>query len=564
MQPFKPQTFKQPSIPGMDVREDPMTPSTARQFARDPGPGNPSIGPQGSPEARAFKQGFDKTIRHPLSPSPATTALSTMPASPPQAQVPTAPKSLGYRVGNAVGSATSTAKNFVTSPGFTNQPLSQVARGAVQSTTGTLGKVGRAITSPAGVGLAGGLAAMKGFETDTEEYAKRFGLEHTEPGLMRDLGVRALGVASDMGDALTLGQASRLYRDTDQTGGNVFAHSYPTVTPNPNATPLAQMDPTSQARKDPANPLKPLSVAAEALAAPTPGETQSAPGIFRQGNSFSDSAEGAAAGARPAPVSAQNMAAADALATRYSNPLVQAAQSQQPVNQNLTPADTGQGYGYGLLNSNHIAVRNAMVDAGQFKPGARQSLAALLQQQTDAPGQQIEHERVRLDERQGNAERDMKRWTFAEHIRDTNENRHIREQELRENSLVNLAKRRAIDAETDAANQLAQIRGDYLNGKTEEDRRSAAVKLATLSGRPAGDDFITVRGGSRYDPVAMAVVNEPDILVSRITGKPVNLDGSPNEAIQLVPGKLYQRTNDAGKTLTARYLGNGKWQTVDQ
>lgn len=563
MQPFKPQTFKQPSIPGMDVREDPMTPSTARQFARDPGPGNPSVGPQGSPEARAFKQGFDKTIRHPLGPSPAATALSSMPGSTPPAQVPAVPKSLGYRVGNAVGTATSTAKNFVTSPGFTNQPLSQVAKGAVQGTTGALGKVGRAITSPVGVGLAGGLGAMKGFETDTEQYAKRFGLEHTEPGFMRDLGVRALGVASDVGDALTLGQASRLYRDTDQAGGNVFAQSYPTVTPNPNATPLAQMDPTSPARKDPANPLKPMPLAAETLAAPSPGSTQIAPGIYRQGNSYGDSPQAAAEFASNKPVSAQNMAAADQLAARYANPLVKAAEQSQ-VSQNLTPADTGQGHGFGLLNSNRIAVRNAMMDAQQGDRGAGRSLAALLQQQADGANQQIDRERIRLDERQGDAERDIKRWTFAEHIRDANENRRIREQELQENSLVNLAKRRAIDAETDAANQLARIRDDYLNGKSEDDRRSAAVKLATLSGRPAGDDFITVRGGSRYDPVAMAVVNEPDILVSRTTGKPVNLDGSPNEATKLVPGKLYQRTNDAGATLTARYLGNEKWQTVDQ
>lgn len=561
MQPFKPQTFKQPSIPGMDVREDPMTPSTARQFARDPGPGNPSIGPQGSPEARAFKQGFDRTIRHPLGPSPATTALSSMPGSTPPAQMPAAPKSLGYRVGNAVGSATSTAKNFVTSPGFTNQPLSQVAKGAFQSTTGTLGKVGRAITSPVGVGLAGGLGAMKGFETDTEQYAKRFGLEHTEPGIVRDLGVRALGVASDIGDALTLGQASRLYRDTDQTGGNVFAQSYPTVTPNPNATPLAQMDPASPAMKDPANPMQPKQGAAAALASPTIGATQVRPGIYRQGNSFSDSAAGAAEGAKPAPVSAQNMAAADALAQRYSNPLVQAAQPQQPQGGAYIPQDTG---GFGLLDKGYQQRRSAMMDVASLKPGAGRALASLLQQQEDAPKLGLERERIRLDERNEDAERDIKRWTFAEYIRDANENRRIRDQELQENSLVNLAKRRAIDVETDAANQLAQIRGDYLNGKTEEDRRSAAAKLATLSGRPAGDDFITVRGGSRYDPVAMAVVNEPDILVSRTTGKPVNLDGSPNEATTLVPGKLYQRTNDAGKVLTARYLGNGKWQTVDQ
>ena len=124
----------------------------------------------------------------------------------------------------------------------------------------------------------------------------------------------------------------------------------PAVTPDPTASPLAQMDPTSPSRRDPANPMNPNQGASAALAAPVSA------------------------------VSTQNMGAADQLAGRYSNPLVRAAE-QSLAPQNLTPADTGQGYGYGLLNSNRIAVRNAMVDAGQFKPGSGKALAALLQQQ---------------------------------------------------------------------------------------------------------------------------------------------------------------------------------------
>lgn len=560
MQPFQP--FKSPKIPGIDVREDPMTPSTARQFARDPGPGNPNVGPTGSPEARAFRQqGLGSVPAKPIA-SPASSTLASMPgtsATPPLAKPPVIPgtQSLAYRAGNAVGNMASTTRNFVTSPGFTKQPLSQVGRGALQSTTGALGKASRVLSSPVAVGLAGGFGAMKGLETDTEQYAKRFGLENTEPGLLRDTGIRALGVASDIGDALTLGQASRLYRDTDQEGGNVFNPVRPALTPNPSLPPVQQMDPTSPIFRDPANPMNPKNGAAAALATPPQSSSQIAPGVFRQGNSYGDSPESAAAFANNKPVSAQNMAAADRLAQRYTNPLVEAAQGSQ----NLTPRTSGSGFG--LLDQAARDRRSAMMDTQAGKPGARIALASLLKQQADEPNQQIERDRLDLSERQGDADRDIKRWTFAQHIRDADENRRLKTAELSENSLVNLSKRRALDVETNAATQLAQLRGDYLNADNDQDRRTAAEKLATLSGRPAGDDYITVRGGSRYDPNSMAVVNEPDILVSRTTGKAINFDGSPNEAAQLVPGKLYQHTDDNGKTRSARYLGNGKWQPVE-
>lgn len=48
-------TLRQPQIPGIDIGERRMTSADARLFARDPGPGNPRVGPGGSPEARAFQ-----------------------------------------------------------------------------------------------------------------------------------------------------------------------------------------------------------------------------------------------------------------------------------------------------------------------------------------------------------------------------------------------------------------------------------------------------------------------------------------------------------------------------
>jgi len=65
------------------------------------------------------------------------------------------------------------------------------------------------------VPLALGTAAAQGLTTPTESYEKRFGLKGGT--LAKDLGIRTLGVASDIGDVLTLGQASRFYRDKQKS-----------------------------------------------------------------------------------------------------------------------------------------------------------------------------------------------------------------------------------------------------------------------------------------------------------------------------------------------------------
>lgn len=65
------------------------------------------------------------------------------------------------------------------------------------------------------LGAAGALAgtAITTATTPTEDYRERFGLETDDPSLLGDVGVRALGAASDLGSVMTFGAADRLYRD---------------------------------------------------------------------------------------------------------------------------------------------------------------------------------------------------------------------------------------------------------------------------------------------------------------------------------------------------------------
>lgn len=300
----------------------------------------------------------------------------------------------------------------------------------------------------------------------------------------------------------------------------------PLVTPNPSASPLAQMDPTSPARQDPANPMKPEQGASAALASPVNAAQEVRPGIYRQGNSFSDTPEGAAAGARPAPISAQNMAAADQLAARYAtqNPLVQAAkpqqpqQPQQPQGGAYIPQDTG---GFGLLDKGYQQRRSAMMDVQQLKPGSGKALAALLQQQTDAPKFDLERDKMAQQGQESAADRLMRGQELSAKIGESAADRALRGEELADNRLTSAAKREAMGVETGAAKQLADLRTAYMNAKTPEEQAAVAAKLNALQGKTTQDEYMAVSAGQSVDPATGLAVKAPDMIVNKRTGQPV-------------------------------------------
>lgn len=268
-------------------------------------------------------------------------------------------------------------------------------------------------------------------------------VQPTSNSLVRQIGPNVYQSGNSFGDSASTAALAAPNRPLIQALGK------PAVTPDPTASPLAQMDPTSPSRRDPANPINPN--------------------------------QGASAGARPTLISVQNMGAADQLAGRYSNPLVRAAE-QSLAPQNLTPADTGQGYGYGLLNSNRIAVRNAMVDAGQLKPGSGKALAALLQQQNDAPRFDLERDKLAQAGQESAADRQMRGTELMARLGESSADRALRSQELADNALVNAAKREAMGVETGAAKRLASLQDAVLNAETDADRSTAAKRLAQYKG----------------------------------------------------------------------------------
>jgi hypothetical protein len=158
--------------------------------------------------------------------------------------------------------------------------------------------------------LALGTTAVDTATTPTEDYRKRFGMETDDPSLMGDIGVRALGAASDLGNNITLGLAGKLFRDKQEA---VTAPAAPAQ--NPTATSLAagtQSAPVSgslnQPKPQPESPSEPATTTAREVV----------PGVFNHGRGqYSDQASGMGTpeGFTGQP-SAENMARMDAIANR--------------------------------------------------------------------------------------------------------------------------------------------------------------------------------------------------------------------------------------------------------
>jgi hypothetical protein len=396
---------------------------------------------------------------------------------------------------------------------MTTQPIGQAmgsAAGGLKSVAGTAAKI---LRSPVAVGAAAGLGALKGFETSTDQYAKRFGLEHTEPGLLRDTGIRTLGVASDVGDALTLGFASRLFRDNDGSQGSALTAPANAVgnvlTPHPRISTLAQMDPTSVSRQDPANPLNPVASPASTSLGIIKAMRQPNGVMSFSGENISGTPQYQGGFKPSGSVSAQNMAAADQLAARSgalrAGLLGQEARKPQFIN--AYKAETDRNFRIGQLAND--ATRTAM-------DGVRAKSEA------DARGMEM-----------GAAKQ-------LQTLRDA-----------------------YIGAKTPAEQTAAAQKLSALQGKIQQDEYMAVSSgqsvdaMGNVIRNP--DQIVNKRTGQ---PVAS---NATLPKIGAINAGKVYLGGDPNASDawkDLVVGRIYEGPSSTGEMRRAKYLGHGEWERV--
>ena len=135
--------------------------------------------------------------------------------------------------------------------------------------------------------------------TPSEEYRERFGIGDQSPedlgtakGFAKDFGVRALGYASDLGNALTFGQAGRFYADKQRIASEAKA-AQPEFNSKQNNPNSVVNNPFSNNKTSPTTQAQP-----EVQAPSSPVQNSDPYTIQQKGNSFTYANPGAAAQAR--------------------------------------------------------------------------------------------------------------------------------------------------------------------------------------------------------------------------------------------------------------------------
>lgn len=441
---------------------------------------------------------------------------------------------------------------------------------------GISGNVAKSGLGRLAVAGALGATAFDGFDTPTEQYRERFGLGQANPNdsngmqLAKDLGVRTLGLASDLGSNATLGLAAKFYRDKQNIAANA-----PAVAPVVATTPAteAKVSAPAQAMQPTTNnpfvppPVAPAAATSQQAAQPQLPAAGLPNNITRNGNSFSGNNIGAGytINGQPSGVSA-------------TNPQANSAQNQQAV-QNLLANTPEMGMGLNPTNS-QAALNNARQQAGAI------NAAQGMQAQRYDDRQRIENDlrMARSAMPVGNAQGQTKSQQdmvtnlqnqlnavsaqgYDEYKNQTNNNAALDKQLMGDDAanarvamqeagatarntlnnqtdfgkfgLTNNLENRKFNSDEQAkapANQQAQrvesLRQQYDAAKTPEDRKSILERINEISGtaKSNSDRFKAVNGPETVDPTTRTAVKGAPMVFDSQTGQFISNGASQQAA----------------------------------
>lgn len=326
----------------------------------------------------------------------------------------------------------------------------------------------------------------------------------------------------------------------------------------PAASP-ATTQPKPEAPKPNTDPQKPAA---------NPNVREISPGVYRQGNSYGDSPEAAASGARPSQgPSTQNQSIAAALAqrsgqrpdqpadvmgiyARASEALKGVADAQRALDDygpRMSGGVTANDYLTGPASAakfQQAMYRTALEkQAGQGGRGG----AAAMQALNNMDGNQIQRDVAQMRE-QG----DTARFNAREAGETTRAGMRNTADARRDSIAAQLAQGK-LDLERTAqgytnrsAERQEKLYADYDAAKTPEERASIAQKIRDLSGKVSDpkDNFMVVGGGQEFDPKGNTMRNVPQRLIDLRTGKEVGTPASQApEAGKFEKGKTYTDAN---------------------
>lgn len=404
-----------------------------------------------------------------------------------------------------------------------------------------------------GVGYLGAASSLfANAATPSEQYRERFGIGDQSPeelgtfkGFAKDFGVRALGYASDLGNAMTFGQAGRFYADKQRIANEAKTsqQEYNAQQNNPN-TVVYNPFPNNAIVSKPAT--TPQSQSAAVTQVPNETKNTNPYAIQQQGNSFSYANPRAASQAR-----ADGIREGDSLGfnvkpandpkgvanfmnnTREMGPTdqqIQSAIAQREMNLGM------QGYGRSPAapqrNEAQEAERQSIIQAASTPISGARGLTANqlrtlsdLQQgednrasqrysidannaaalQREAMGQAGQNYRTELGEQGTNNRFNANLGFDAQKFKATND---------LDNREFNLnATEKGFGIRNSA--RLEKLYEQYDSAKSDEDRKSIQEKINRYTGNKADtgkDRYMTVGGGQQWDDKAGGTLTQPQRL----------------------------------------------------
>lgn len=428
-----------------------------------------------------------------------------------------------------------------------------------------------------GVGYLGAASSLfANAATPSEDYRERFGLGDQSPedlgtakGFAKDFGIRALGYASDLGNALTFGQAGRFYADKQRIASEAKA-----AQPEFNAK---QNNPNAVVNNPFGNPKAPPTIQTpaqqEVQTSSSPVQNSDPYAIQQKGNNFSYASPGAAAKARAdgiregeglgfkvRPANDPKGVANFMQNTREMGPSeqqIQNAIAQREMNLGLGM----QGYGNNSVqapqrNDAQEAERQAVIKAASTPIAGARGLTANqirtlsdLQQgednranqryttdannvaalQREAMGQAGQNYRTELGEQGINNRFNANLGFDAQKFQATND---LANREFNLN-----ATEKGFGIRNSA--RLEKLYEQYDSAKSDEDRKSIQEKISRYSGGKSDtgkDRYMTVGGGQEWNEKSGTMVNRPQQLFD--TQSQRFIDTSQGNTVQRAVGTI--------------------------
>lgn len=486
--------------------------------------------------------------------------------------------------------ATSTTPSATSSPSASPSNLAPTQGGGVGGGIRNFVNNSKLVKGVGYLGAASSLFANAA--TPSEDYRERFGLGDQSPedlgtakGFAKDFGVRALGYASDLGNALTFGQAGRFYADKQRIASEAKA-----AQPEFNAK---QNNPNAVVNNPFGNNKIPSTTQTQPETQTTSNSVQNSDpyAIQQKGNSFSYANPGAAAQARADGVregeglgfkvrpvndprgvanlfaNTQEMGPTEqqiqnAIAQRemnlglsmrgYGNNPVQAPQrndAQEAERQAVIRAASTPIAGARGLTANQVRTLSDLQQGEDNRANQRyttdaNNVAAL---QREAMGQAGQNYRTELGEQGTNNRFNANLGFDAQKFQATND---LANREFNLN-----ATEKGFGIRNSA--RLEKLYEQYDSAKSDEDRKSIQEKINRYAGNKADtgkDRYMTVGGGQEWNDKSGTMVNRPQQLFDTQTQQFVNTPAA--SSTNLPNGMTRQVGTSNGKPVYEDAQGN--------